>query len=321
MVEHQQSRSRLRGDVAELRGGGVGLRVVLLADWIERSEAGIGVHLVYQDIAAVAFACDSGIGPRVAADHDHLVRCADAVAERVLPSGMRHDKGANRHSRVGENFTLCNLVHISAVRAWNRNVALGDVLRIGIENAADHPLRSGRSVQLKRNLATLNPRREHHIVQPHRVIGMQMGDEEHPDARRQQCDDSAPRRGSCATDDTGACIKEVRDTVDHYRHRRPTALGIGNRGAGAEDDELRARRRLRVRRLRVYQCRDDGRDSSDHTVREAASGASANRRHRISVVGPSGRLHEHTGRAPRGLRASAGPTPATALAYAGAGTT
>ena len=95
MIEDQQTRSRAGGDVSQLGCRRMCLGVVGLSDPRQRREAGVGVDLVDQYVAAVALVRRVRIRARVAAQDDGAVGRLDAIAERVLPPGVRDGEGTD----------------------------------------------------------------------------------------------------------------------------------------------------------------------------------------------------------------------------------
>jgi len=181
MIQYQQPGLRTRGDDAELCRRRMRLRVIYLTLRCKRRESGIRIHFVNQHVAAAALLVDVGTGACVAADDDGSVRSFDPVSESVLPPGMQNRECAHSDARVLKDNPRCNFVNHclpSVRRRSSRSCdALGDVLRVRVEDAVHEMTRARRAVDVERRASALNPRREDHIGKAERVIGMQMGEE------------------------------------------------------------------------------------------------------------------------------------------------
>ncbi len=168
----------------------------------------------------------------------------DAIAKGVRQFAVRHGEGAHADQRIGIHRPFGDLMHVGFPSVRRRPSCTAQPLLyidgVAVEDAVDQSLRARWAIDLQRCLASLDPRGEEHVVQTHRVIRMQMGQEDDAEPRRIQRGDPIALRRHGAADHAGAGIEQVGGAVDYDRDSGAGALGHRNRCAAAEDDHASA---------------------------------------------------------------------------------
>ena len=136
---------------------------------------------MHQHVAPVAGVRDRVARSCVARDHHRAVARLEAIAEGVLPVGVRHREGLHGHVGVSIHDARCDLVrvHFPALVLVRLEAGLPhlDVLGVRLEQVARHRRDARRPVHLQRRAPLEHPGREHQIGKSERVIGVEMGDE------------------------------------------------------------------------------------------------------------------------------------------------
>src|SRR5690349_809020 len=101
-------------------------------------EAGEGISLRDQIIAAMAIVDDGLSGAGIAGIHDHPRRCFDPIPESLLPLAVLYQERFHGDVAVLVDVAGFDLMHVHPVASWVRPFQTGgansDVLVIGGEN-------------------------------------------------------------------------------------------------------------------------------------------------------------------------------------------
>src|SRR5439155_20365215 len=117
---------------------------------------------------------------RVARGDNRSVRCLETVSE-CLQLTVRDGERRHLYVRVLIDGTGFNLMHVRPetcrVRVLEPFRSSLNIRLICLDEMVCHGWRSRRTIDLEWFVPSHNPRRQHDISQPERVVGMQMGNE------------------------------------------------------------------------------------------------------------------------------------------------
>ena len=193
-------------------------------------------HRVDQSVGSVAEAIEAVARHRVSGDDDDLTVVLDPVADRrvhrPMVGGSRHD--AHAALVVHDALDLLGHDHCRIPRQVLVVVEpVGDVRGQRVEQPVDNGGRAGGPEHAERlRLERGHPAAGDHVVEVGDVVAVEVGQ----DQRRQLTGLHADRGGS--HQHAAAAVEQERGSTGSHEGGGPRPVGIDERAAGAEEDDL-----------------------------------------------------------------------------------
>src|SRR5690348_806704 len=206
-------------------------------------EAGEGVGLSNQIVAAMAVLDDALRGAGIAGIDDDASRRFDPIPESLLPFAVLHQERFHGDIAVLIDVAGFDLMHVHLVAGCIRALKAGatdrDVFPVGGENVFDHGACPFRTPKLKWFCAAHRPGCQNEIRQAEGVVGMEMCKEADAQCPRFQTRDALlPCRCGGPAYDACAGVEHIGMAAHHNSDARSRALWVGQRCSGTQHNDL-----------------------------------------------------------------------------------